>query len=257
MDEGDLEKAEAELKRALASPDNPDDVLVEIHKLQAIVAFSRGDKAEARKALERLFQVRPEYAVPKGASPKLRDLFAEVQADVRARRVKPVTLEFDPPSALAAGGPVLWKLSARDVSQGVRLRLLFRRAGSEAFGSLDFKHGEGELWTATLPGDELPLDEAPFALEFYLEAQDASGRRLAGRGDALSPLTARVRAPSTGAVAVGGATEPTPVDESSPWYTKWWLWTGVGVVAAGGAAVGIYLLTRDSTGTVPVTVTVQ
>ena len=37
--------------------------------------------------------------------------------------------------------------------------------------------------------------------------------------------------------------KPKTQEESKPLYTKWWFWTGVGVVAA-GAGVGVYAATR-------------
>ena len=39
--------------------------------------------------------------------------------------------------------------------------------------------------------------------------------------------------------------KPRPVAQSHPIYTKWWFWTGIGVVAVAGG-VGTYELTRSS-----------
>ena len=36
--------------------------------------------------------------------------------------------------------------------------------------------------------------------------------------------------------------DPTP--KATPVYKRWWFWTAVGVVVAGGAGTGIYLATR-------------
>jgi hypothetical protein len=255
LDDGDLEKAWNELQKAQAQPDNSDDALVEIYKLQGIVALYRGDKQAARQALEKLFQVRPDYSLPKGTSPKIRDLFTQVQEDVRQHRVKPVTLDFEPITSLAAGGPAVLAAQIGDLPEGARARLFYRRAGSEAFSSVDLKRNEGTKFTATLPAAELPADEAPFGLEYYVEVDDAAGRRLAGRGDALAPLTARVHAPASGEPAV--TTPPPTTEPESAWYARWYVWAGVGVVAAAGAGTAIYFATRTNTGTLPVTVTVQ
>jgi tetratricopeptide (TPR) repeat protein len=254
LDAGDLDQASQELQRALAQPDNSDDVLVEIYKLQGIVALYRGDRAAARQALEKLFQARPDYALPKGTSPKIRDLFNEVQEDVRKRRVKPVTLTFEPLTQLAAGGPANLSAQVDDLPEGARVRLFYRRAGSEAFSALELQRGANGAFSGTLPAAELPIDAAPFGLEYYLEVDDAAGRRLAGRGDSLAPLTVRVHAPQAETAPV--QPPPPEAEEETAWYGQWYLWAGVGVVAAAAAGVGIYYATRPATGTLPVTVTV-
>lgn len=253
LDEGDLDKAAAELQRALSQPDNPDDALVEIYRLQGIVALYKGNRPEARRALEKLFQVRPDYEVSRGAPPKIRELFAEVQADVRAHRVKPATLEFVPLTALVAGGPVGLQAQVTDLPSGGRTRFFYRRSGSEAFSSLELK-GHGREVAGVLPASELPTADAPFSIEYYVEVDDAAGRRLAGKGDALTPLTVRVRAAETGAEVTA---RPAELVEEPHWYERWYVWTAVGVVAVGAGAGAVYLLSRPRTGQLPLTVTFQ
>lgn len=254
LDQGQLEQAASELQKALAEPDNSDDALVEIYRLQAFVALYKGNRPEARRALEKLFQANPDYELRKGAPPKIRDLFHEVQADVRAHRVKPVTLEFNPPSALVAGGPANIDATVKDLPSGARVRFFYRRVGSEAYSGLELKPANGH-YQATLPASELPISDAPFALESYLEVDDTAGRRLAGRGDALAPLTVRVRAPEVG--SEGGPEVPPAVTEESHWYEKWYVWTAIGVGAAAAGGATYYLLSRPKTGTLPLTVTFQ
>lgn len=254
LDAGQLDEASKDLQQALAQPDNSDDALVEIYRLQAFVALYKGNRPEARRALEKLFQANPDYELPKGAPPKIRDLFHEVQADVRAHRVKPVTLEFEPPGALAAGGPATIQASVKDLPSGARVRFFYRRVGSEAYSALELKPSNG-TFAAVLPAAELPVADAPFALEYYLEVDDTAGRRLAGRGDALAPLTVHVRAPAT--AEIGPTSPPPEVEEESAWYQKWYVWTAIGVGAAAAGGATYYFLSRPKTGTLPLTVTFQ
>jgi tetratricopeptide (TPR) repeat protein len=274
LDDADFDKANTELQKALAQPDNSDDMLVEIYKLQGIVALYQGKQQEARKALEKLFQVRPDYEPPKGTSPKIVELFKSVREDVRAHRVKPVVLDFDPVNKLTAGGPAQVLAHITDLPEGARVRLFYRRAGSEAFSSVDFKRSSSptpaNAFAATLPAAELPVDEAPFGLEYYVEVDDAAGRRLAGRGDPLEPLNVKVKAPSsseteiannnttTGATGTTGTgNNPGTEADDSHWYEHWYVWVAGGAVVVGGGVAAAYLLTRTQPGTLPVNITVQ
>jgi tetratricopeptide (TPR) repeat protein len=253
LDEGEFDKASAELQKALAQPDNADDALVEIYRLQGIVALYKGNRAEARRALEKLFQARPDYELPRGAPPKIRELFGEVQADVRAHRVNPATIDFSPLNSLVAGGPAGIHALVTDPPSGGRTRFYYRRTGSESFSSLELK-GHGPDVTGILPASELSAADAPFSIEYYVEVDDAAGRRLAGRGDALTPLTVKVRAPDAG---TGEPVRAPAVAEEPQWYERWYVWTAVGVVAAGAGAGTYYLLSRPRTGQLPITVTFQ
>ena len=69
--------------------------------------------------------------------------------------------------------------------------------------------------------------------------------------------TIRVRFQKTAQVVVNlptvlgrgprGLANPTGVNRPLPWYTRWWFWTAIGVVAAGtGAALGYALAGRNS-----------
>jgi len=253
LDAGDLDHASSELATALEQPDNSDDELVEIYRLQGIVALYKGDREAARHALVKLFQARPDYELPPGTAPKIRALFAEVQADVRAQRVKPVTLEFEPLDGLVAGGPASIQATVRDLPAAAHVRFFYRRVGSEAYGLLEL-HVADDRATAALPAAELPLGDAPFAIEYYLEVDDAAGRRLAGKGDALAPLTVRVRAPDSGQSLTSGAPE---VASEPRWYQHWYTWTAIGAVLVAGGATTYYLLSRPNTGTLPIQVTFQ
>jgi tetratricopeptide (TPR) repeat protein len=84
-------------------------------------------------------------------------------------------------------------------------------------------------------------DQAIFSFKKYLKLQpDAENK------DAVEQLISDLedkKARGDGAKFV--RKKPEPIDEHKPLYTKWWFWTGVGVVTVAGS-VGIYEATRSS-----------
>ncbi len=69
-----------------------------------------------------------------------------------------------------------------------------------------------------------------------------------------------VAAPSAPEPATAPASAPAPapeVEASTPVYKKWWLWTIVGVVVAGGAATAVALVLTQPTKTAPAPPTVD
>lgn len=120
-------------------------------------------------------------------------------------------------------------LEVRAADPGLSAAAFVRRGGEKDF--------ERFALAARSPGrfsEALPLffsREGTWDVEYYVEAYDAGGA-IAGRaGDAKSPLRFR-RAPA-GVVA-----------RSPAWTSRWYVWTAVGVVAAGAAATTVYLATR-------------
>ncbi len=254
LDEGALDRTSTELHKALSQAGSSDDDRVEIYKLEGIVALSKGDTAGAKKALSLLLQVRPDYVLAKGASPKLRQLFAEAQADARQPPRQGVALEFNPPAQLTAGGPARFTARVSSLPDGAKGALWFRHQGTGDFERLDLVEVAGEL-SATLPGDKLPIEGAPYSLDYYLEVVDGEGHRLGGIGDARAALSTPVQAfePKRTILITS---DQVPATES-PWYGHWYIWAGVGVLAAVGAGTAVYFATRPTTGTLPVTVTVN
>jgi hypothetical protein len=86
----------------------------------------------------------------------------------------------------------------------------------------------------------LPLSlssDGAWDVEYYAEAFDGSGALACRAGEAAAPLGFRRDA--------GAAVAATPA-----WYQRWYVWTAVGVVAAGAAATGVYFGTRSNDVTV-------
>jgi len=82
-----------------------------------------------------------------------------------------------------------------------------------------------------------------------VEPKPAEPRPLAAPALAAAPLpVAPAEAAPGAAVSVVTATAPPPVQPRQPVWRRWWFWTGVGAVVAGGIAAAFFL-TRPETRT--------
>ena len=90
-------------------------------------------------------------------------------------------------------------------------------------------------------GYTLPKGTSPKVREVFAEVQ-------ATRAPAEPKIT------TLGPTTAPGLAAPVSV-ESRPLYTRWWLWTAVGVVAAAGAVTAIVLATRPTTASLALHVT--
>lgn len=249
IEDGEFEEAVKTLESGLDAPDVTDDQLVELYRLLGLTSLYLGDEARAREAYEMLLQARPDYELPRTAPPKIRQLYARIKEDIKSRRVRPVTLQVDPLPDAAGGEPVRAEARIQDMALGARARLFYRRAGAQAYSSVDFtrERTDKEHFSATIPAYELPAGASAYEVEYYFEVTDAAQRRLAGRGDAFAPLVFQV-APEKEAVATSG---------ERPWYKSPWFWVAVGAVAVGGTAGAVVYATSDERGHVPITIRVN
>ncbi|WNG56582.1 hypothetical protein F0U59_18825 [Archangium gephyra] len=249
ISDGDFEEAVKTLEAGLDAPDVSDDQLVELYRLLGLTSLYLGDEARAREAYEMLLQARPDYELPRTAPPKIRTLYARIKEDIKNRRVRPVTLQVDPIPDAEGGTPVMAEATIQDMALGARARLFYRRAGAQAYSSVDFTRDRAnkERFSATIPAYELPATASAYEVEYYFEVADAAQRRLAGRGDAFNPLVFQI-APEPGTVATPG---------ERPWYKSPWLWVAVGAVAVAGTAGAVVYATSEERGRVPITIRVN
>ncbi|MDY7229921.1 hypothetical protein [Hyalangium rubrum] len=252
IEQGDFEEAVKTLQAGLNAPDVTDDQLVELYRLLGLASLYLGDEAQAREAYERLLQARPDFELPRNAPPKLRSLYARIKEDIKSRRVRPVTLQVDPIPDPEGGEPVVVEARIEDMALGAKAKLFYRRAGDEAFSSVDFarQRGSKENYQATLPAYELPAEATPYEVEYYFEVADAAQRRLAGRGDSFHPLVFQVAShKAAGQSATAG--------NGRAWYKSPWLWVAVGAVVVGGTATAVALSSSEERGRVPITIRVN
>lgn len=250
VDEGDFEDAVKALERGLEQPDLTDDQLVELYRLLGLSHLYLGNEDKARDAFEKLLQARPDYELPKTAPPKIRSLYARIKDDIRKRRVRPVTLAVEAIPDVDGGSAVVVPARIEDMALGAKAKLFFRRAGVQAYGSVDFTREKGSKvdYAATIPSFEVPAEEAGFDMEYYVEVADAAQRRLAGRGDAFNPLSFHV---------ASQAAAPPPVAESRPWYKNPWVWVGIGAGAAAVTTGVVLIATSQQSATLPIQIQIE
>lgn len=243
LDAGDYEDVLATTARGLARPELTDEQLAELYRLEGLAHLYLGNEDRARLAFEKLLQARPDYEIPKSAPPKVRALYGRIKEDIKKRRVRPVTLSLEPVGAAEPDAPLVVRARIDDLALGSKAKLFFRRAGAQAYSSVDFRRRK-EAFEATVPAFEVE----GAALEYYVEVADAAQRRLAGRGDAYNPLVLSV---------VARAAAPTVVAQERHWYEIPWVWVGVGVGVAAITTTAVVLATQKQTATVQVDVMVK
>ncbi len=249
IENGAFEEAVKTLESGLNAPDVTDDQLVELYRLLGLTALYLGDEERASEAYEMLLQARPDYELPRSASPKIRTLYARLKEDIKNRRVRPVTLQVEPLPDATGGEPLEVEARILDLALGARAKLFYRRAGAQAYSSVDFVRDRSnrERYRATLPAYELPEAPSAYQVEYYFEVADAAQRRLAGRGDAFNPLVFQVAAERKAVAA----------PDERPWFKSPWLWVTVGAVAVAGTAGAVVYATSEERGRVPITVRVN
>jgi tetratricopeptide (TPR) repeat protein len=254
IEEAEFDQAIRVINDALVQPDNSDAMLVSLYELQGTAYLYLGQADKARSAFEKLLQAAPDHQLPKGTSSKISKLFEKVREDQKANKVRPVKLSHEKITAARAGERLDVMAQITDLPGNAKARLYYRRAGTEAYSSTTFSAEGGGSFVAHVPAFELPTESGEYALEYFVEIADSGGRRLAGVGDSLGPIVAHV----TRSSAERGPEPVAPAVTSESWYQKWWVWTIVGVVAAGavGAAVAVPLL-QDKRATLPVAIKVQ
>ena len=251
MEQGEFEDAVKVLQRGLSQPDVSDDVLVELYRMMGLAQLYLGNEDKAREAYEKLLQARPDYELPKSAPPKIRELYARIKDDIRKRRVRPITLTAPSIDEHEGNQPLEAEAKIEDMALGAKAKLYYRRAGAQAYSSVDFtrvKGGAKDAFTATIPAYDLPAEGHGYDVEYYLEVADAAQRRLAGKGDAYNPLHFTVK--PEGEVSAGGG-------EETPWYKNPWIWVGAGAIVAAGTVTGVVIATNQPTGNLPVTIRVN
>ncbi|MCE9672916.1 hypothetical protein LY474_34430 [Myxococcus stipitatus] len=253
IDNGEFEEARRTLQAGLDAPDVTDDQLVELYRLLGLTALYLGDENQAREAYEKLLQARPDYELPRTAPPKLRALYARIKDDIRSRRVRPVTLDVDPIPDARGSAPLEVVATIQELALGARARLFYRRAGDQAYNSVDFvkDRNDKERFLAVVPAYDVPAESEPYEVEYYFEVADAAQRRLAGRGDSFQPLMFQVLPLQQAAVADAEGSS------GRPWYKSPWLWVAVGAVAIGGTAGVVALSSSEDRGRVPITIRVD
>ena len=216
------------MQRALAVPGVGPAQRLEAYEYLGAANVVLDREAEAEAAFLAMFELDPYHRVrePSG-SPKI-ERFVEA---LRARTVADAALdgelrlEATLPRAARMDRPIPVRV---DVEGGEVASVRVHLRGDE----------ETEWRSVALPGGprrfegELPGLDTTGRLEVYAQARDAARRGGARAGEPLVPLVVEIRE---------------RVEDPTPLRRKWWLWTAVGVVAAGVAlGVGVAVAGRET-----------
>jgi hypothetical protein len=219
------------LRRGGAAPGT----VARAYELLATAAASSGEEAQAVWAYERLLALEPTWQPRVELSPRLAAALERARAELP--RGAALSVRLARPVRAAAGRPLTVTLVAdRDalgLVRGVRLR--HRPAGGRTFSQVTARGA---------PPVEVDVPSsattAVRAVELWAAALDEHGNEVAWIGGAEAP----VRVPLGAAASTTGPVERhgTGAGAEGPGLLgRWWFWTGVAVVVAGAAVVGLVL----------------
>lgn len=204
---------------------------VEALELLGLSQLILGRQKDAQAAFEALLSLSPDHKLrdPSG-SPKLQRFFETVRQKLGATPSPGGSLKITPkqPRQVKAGRTLT--LTARlegDRRELAQTLLRWRTSLSPTWSGVPMA-GDGAALSARL---QLPPHAQAYQLLYQIELRSAAGNLLAHAGSSRSPLKLQV--------APGEALTIKPV------WKRWWFWTVIGAVVAGGVTTGAVLLTRE------------
>ena len=205
---------------------------VRAHGLLAIAHSARSEPELAQRAYFEVLRLDPRFRLKEGASPKIRKAFEAALA--RAQTARPTKLQVL--SKLKDGQ---LRLSGQfvDPQRMVRSALVHSLELKAPIAAELSEAGAARRFEATVqfaPGTR--------TLNLHVSLRAASGAVLLRWGSSKDPRSFALPAPPPPA-------PPPPVQveqELEPrWYTRWWVWTLIGVGVVGASVTAAVLATRD------------
>ncbi len=234
-DSAEFEKAITYLKEALdKTPQQDRAQRIEIFKYLGQASLAQGKNLGAEEAFRNLLREDPDHQLnPLLTSPKIVEFFNAVKAQIR--KEGKVTVKHTAPESFRAGDTLELTAYAFDPNKKIARMDVFYRVKDE---TKDFARsaeaqrapGDDTRWTAIVPwtfGER----SSSFVIEYYVAAKDGTGEWVGTSGEPREPHDVEIK-------VIGGTYVP---PDPTPFYQKWWFWTGVGVLAAGGGAAVWYL----------------
>jgi tetratricopeptide (TPR) repeat protein len=236
FDDLEFEQALQTLSAALIRAGNSAEENATVYRLLAYTYLALGREEEAAGAYRGLLALQPDTTPGTELAPQTRTFLERVKQawesegrpGFQARPAAPVTIRHRSPAQAERGNEVALEASVDDADDRVRsLVVAFHQGASEAGDREVFQRleatREGETYRVTLPASVI----APPLVEYYLEALDANGLPVAGRGDVAAPLRIAVPAPGRSILA-------------SPWF-----WVITGALVAGAVVTTVLLVGGD------------
>ena len=199
---------------------------IEIYKLMALTHAAFDDAAQAEEAFLRILELKPDYELTGGASPKIRAYFGGAQKTYRARQA--VKLQHAPPKPSAHGETTTVDVTvAAGMDRVAAMTLHYRPRGSTSgFSQLSMAPGENGAFSGNVP-NAFPGPAGKRTLDYFVRARDTSGGLVASVGSEEAPLELTI--------------ETVELVSSQPLYKSWVFWTAVGVGAAAAVATPVLI----------------
>lgn len=207
-------------------------------ELIALSQFIRNDEGAARATFERILDIDPGYQLrDTSGSPKIRAFFEELKKQIIPGYANAdADLEHAAPTAGTAGRSL--EIEARATRGGERvfeIVVATRRRGELAYKIVSALPRGDARWRARITPEPA---QKPYVLEYYIEARDAGGAAIARIAAPDSPLDI--------ALSAGG------IDTTKrAWYSRWYVYAGVAVVAAGVTGLIVATSSGPDTGSLP------
>jgi sugar lactone lactonase YvrE len=199
---------------------------MEIYKLMALTHAAFDDATQAEEAFLRILELKPDYELTGGASPKIRAYFAGAQKTYRARQA--VKLQHAPPKPSTHGETTTVDVTvAAGADRVAAMTLHYRPRGSTSgYSQLSMARGENGAFSGNVP-NAFPGPAGKRTLDYFVRARDPSGALLASVGSEETPLELTI--------------ETVELTASQPLYKSWVFWTAVGVGAAAAIATPVLI----------------
>lgn len=181
-------------------------------------------EAESLDAFSRLLRLSPGHAIAYTLSPQVTFVFQEARR--RAGPEPKVTFSWPPDREVGQTLPVVIEVLADPAEQYATARLFWRAGPDAPFDAMPVPLAPpGAYVRVEIPPDSNVTNDV--TRQLYLGVYDAAGNEVSRVGDPSAPREARMR-----------YVPPTS------WYERWWVWAGIGVVAAAGVGAAVYATTR-------------
>ncbi len=203
-------------------------------ELVALSRFILGDRGGARTAFERVLEADPGFQLrDTSGSPRIREFFDEVRADVLGAATATVDLEHAAPRAGTAGTRLELEVRAtRGADVVTEVVVLHRKVGVLAYDTTAARSVADDRWRAAVP---LASARRAYSIEYYVEARGPGGSLLARVATPDAPLLLEI----------------SPGEAPKPWYGRWYVIAGAAAVAAGATGAVILSTRGPSDGSLP------
>ncbi len=226
LEQGELEAALARVRAALARGPHPYEQHVKLVEKLALVESFLERESDALRSFDLLLALDPLHLLSYETSPKATQTFEKARKLAAARAAPEVHVSW--PYDLEVSRPVPIDVEVvTDPKQFLARATLFaRRRGEPGFSAVDLRlPPRGRHASIRLPA----LDsDKPEVMQVYLRAFDRRGNEV---------------------LRWAGPDQPRVIalayDPPTPWYRTWWLWAGVGAVAAVATGVAVFVATDD------------